>query len=61
MKKRMDRPTAEGGKKEAAGGRFGAREAAMRSKPPPSVRRVQRGCPPTAAQPEAEAEHAASV
>lgn len=56
-----DGQTAEGGKKEAAGGRFRAREAAMRSNPPPSVRRVQRGRPPTAAQPEAEAQHAASV
>jgi hypothetical protein len=56
-----DGQAAEGGKDEAAGGRFGAREAAITSKPPPSVRRVQRGRPPTAAQPEAEAEHAASV
>jgi hypothetical protein len=35
---------------------FGAREAGMRSNPPPGVWRVQRGRPPTAAQPEAEAE-----
>ena len=52
---------AGGGKKEAAGGRFGAREAAIRSNPPPSVRSVQRGRPPTAPRRTAEAQHAASV
>jgi hypothetical protein len=34
----QDGQTAEGGKEEAAGGRFRAKEAAIRSKSPPSVR-----------------------
>ena len=46
---------------EAAGGRFRARAAAIRSNPPPSIRSVQRGCPPTAPRRTAEAQHAASV
>jgi hypothetical protein len=58
---RQDGQTAEGGKEEAAGGRFRAKEAAIRSKSPPSIRSVQRGCPPTAPRRTAEAQHAASV
>jgi hypothetical protein len=41
---------------EAAGGRFRARAAAIRSNPPPSIRSVQRGCPPTAPRRTAEAQ-----
>jgi len=60
MKERMDSRPPKAARR--GGGRmFGAREAAIRSNPPPSVRRVQRGRPPTAAQTEAEAQHAASV
>ena len=49
----MDQQAAEGGKEEAAGGcsEQGKRVTGAR---PPSVRRVQRGRPPTATQPEAD-------
>jgi hypothetical protein len=42
------------GQREAAGGHSEQRERATSARPPPCIRSVQRGCPPTAAQPEAE-------
>ena len=55
------RPDVQDGQTADGGSAGGGNEEAIRSNPPPSIRGVQRGCPPTAPRRTAEAEHAASV